>query len=103
MPKINKGDLNGTLTIVGSITANNVRINEDGNDEVAMRIKYSRTTIFVFESDPNFVRRLKKYKIDDVVQISGNFIAEWFPGQRKSTLPIITKVISARKLGLLKS
>ena len=103
MPKINKADLNGTLTVVGKVIANDLKINEDNNNEVALRVKYSRTTIFVFESSPTMVKRLQKYKVDDVIQISGIFIAEWFPGQRRSALPIITKVISAKKLGLLKS
>ena len=103
MPKINKEDLKGTLTVVGKVISNDGKINEDGNNEVALRIKYSRTTIFIFESTPAMVKRLQKYNIDDVVQISGHFIAEWFPGQKRSALPIITKVISAKKLGTLKS
>jgi len=76
MPKINKADLNGTLTVVGKVIANDLKINEDNNNEVALRVKYSRTTIFVFESSPTMVKRLQKYKVDDVIQISGIFIAE---------------------------
>ncbi|MCL8212962.1 hypothetical protein LD120_00419 [Mesoplasma sp. JKS002657] len=101
--KINKEDLNGVLTVIGQVTSNDVKIDEDGNNEVALRLKYSRTTIFLFESTPLMVKRLQKYQKGDVIQISGHFINEWFPGQRKSSLPIITKVISAKKLGLLKT
>lgn len=103
VPKINKEDFKGTLAIVGKVDKKDLKINDDGNIEVTLRVKYSRTTIFIYETAPIMVKRLQKYNEDDVVQISGEFVAEWFPKKKTPTLPVINKVISAKKLGTLKS
>ena len=100
MPKITKKELGGNLTVIGKVLESSIRKNEDDMDELMLKVKYGRTTIFIFEKKPDFIEKMKKYKINDVVRVSGKFIAEWFPGQKKAALPIIKNVVRTRKLGI---
>ena len=99
--KITKNELYANVTIVGRIASVELRtIHKNGYEfeELKILIKWSRSSLFVFERELNVIKKMQTLKVDDVISITGVFEHAWFPGA-KSVLPTIAKVLEFKKLG----
>lgn len=103
--KINKDDLHSHITVIARIAKIEiVNQSKNGYDSEMLRIvlRWSTSSIFVYEKELVNIKKMKNLKINDVVEIYGIFEHVWYPGA-KSTIPVVAKILEFKKLGEIKN